>query len=144
EVMRRNEVITRSDDQLREDILAIRSVMRECVSQSIEREGVLPGGLQVRRRARAWHERLLREAPAHEASHWQEWVNLIGLAVNEENASGGQIVTAPTNGAAGIVPAVLYFLEHFVPEVAEASDKVRDEVVARFFLTAAAIGVLFK
>lgn len=144
DIMRRNELARRTDREIREGVLGIRAAMWECVEHSLTREGVLPGGLNVRRRARAWHERVMREAPDHEASHWQEWVNLIALAVNEENASGGRVVTAPTNGAAGIVPAVLYYLENFVDEVASASAEARDDAVVRFFLTAAAIGVLFK
>jgi len=144
EVMRGNELARRTGQELADGVAGIRAAMRESVQHSLTREGVLPGGLEVRRRARTWHERLLREAPDHEMSHWQEWVNLIALAVNEENASGGRIVTAPTNGAAGIIPAVLYYLEHFVPAVADGTPAERDAAVERFFLTAAAIGVLFK
>ncbi|MDF2506472.1 MAG: L-serine ammonia-lyase, partial [Microbacterium sp.] len=106
EVMRENERARRSDDDIRMGLRHIWDVMRSSVRSSTRREGVLPGGLMVRRRAGAWAERLAAEDPDHGHEHWQQRVNLIALAVNEENASGGRVVTAPTNGAAGIVPAV--------------------------------------
>jgi L-serine dehydratase len=139
-----NERASRSEAEIREGLLHIYSVMEECVAVSLRREGLLPGGLRVRRRAPDWHERLEKEDKDRDPKYWQEWVNLIALAVNEENASGGRVVTAPTNGAAGIIPAVLYYALHFAPGMERATQADRDEVVVKFLLTAAAIGVLYK
>ncbi|QCO99985.1 L-serine ammonia-lyase [Arthrobacter sp. 24S4-2] len=144
EVMRINEEDSRSEEEIREGLLHIYSVMEGCVDVSLKREGLLPGGLKVRRRAPDWHERLLKEDKDRDPKYWQEWVNLIALAVNEENASGGRVVTAPTNGAAGIIPAVLYYALHFAPGMDKATQQDRDDVVVKFLLTAAAIGVLYK
>ncbi|GAA1262891.1 L-serine ammonia-lyase [Arthrobacter pascens] len=144
EVMRINEEDSRSEEEIREGLLQIYSVMEGCVQVSLKREGLLPGGLKVRRRAPDWHERLLKEDKDRDPKYWQEWVNLIALAVNEENASGGRVVTAPTNGAAGIIPAVLYYALHFAPGMENATQEDRDDVVVKFLLTAAAIGVLYK
>ncbi|MBD1594423.1 L-serine ammonia-lyase, partial [Arthrobacter sp. S1_S22] len=142
--------------QIRAGLLHIYSVMEGCVATSLKREGVLPGGLKVRRRAPDWYDRLRKESarPAgdrqdgagefHDPKYWQEWVNLVALAVNEENASGGRVVTAPTNGAAGIIPAVLYYALHFAPGMESASQEDRDDVVVRFLLAAGAVGVLYK
>lgn len=142
-VMLRNELVHRSEAEVREGLLRIHSVMEECVQSSLKREGPLPGGLNVRRRAPGWFERLLQEDPDHAPEFWQQRVNLVALAVNEENASGGRIVTAPTNGAAGIIPAVLYYALHYgLPRDASAAD--RDDAVVRFLLAAGAVGVLFK
>jgi L-serine dehydratase len=144
EVMLVNERAARTEEEIRAGLLHIYSVMEGCVQVSLKREGLLPGGLKVRRRAPGWHERLLKEDPDRDPRYWQEWVNLIALAVNEENASGGRVVTAPTNGAAGIIPAVLYYALHFAPGMDQAAQQDRDDVVVRFLLTAAAIGVLYK
>ncbi|RAX47270.1 L-serine ammonia-lyase [Arthrobacter sp. AQ5-06] len=144
EVMFVNELASRSEAEIREGLLHIYSVMEECVATSLKREGLLPGGLKVRRRAPDWHERLEKEDKDRDAKYWQEWVNLIALAVNEENASGGRVVTAPTNGAAGIIPAVLYYALHFAPGMDKATQEDRDDVVVKFLLTAGAIGVLYK
>ncbi|WP_309106586.1 L-serine ammonia-lyase [Arthrobacter sp.] len=144
EVMLVNERESRSEEEIREGLLHIYSVMESCVAVSLKREGLLPGGLKVRRRAPDWHERLMKEDKDRDPKYWQEWVNLIALAVNEENASGGRVVTAPTNGAAGIIPAVLYYALHFAPGMEEATQSDRDDVVVRFLLTAAAVGVLYK
>ncbi|MGM9473849.1 L-serine ammonia-lyase [Pseudarthrobacter sp. YS3] len=144
EVMFVNERASRSEEEIREGLLHIYSVMEECVQVSLKREGLLPGGLKVRRRAPDWHERLEKEDKDRDPKYWQEWVNLIALAVNEENASGGRVVTAPTNGAAGIIPAVLYYALHFAPGMDKATQEDRDDVVVKFLLTAAAIGVLYK
>ena len=111
--------------------------MQECVDNGCTRGGVLPGGLKVRRRAPALLQTLTADTGVTDPLRAMEWVNLYALAVNEENASGGRIVTAPTNGAAGIVPAVLHYYAQFVP----GAD---DDGVVRFLLTAAAIGILFK
>jgi L-serine dehydratase len=144
EVMLVNERAARTEEEIRAGLLHIYSVMEGCVQVSLKREGLLPGGLKVRRRAPGWHERLLKEDPDRDPRYWQEWVNLIALAVNEENASGGRVVTAPTNGAAGIIPAVLYYALHFAPGMDQAAQQDRDDVVVKFLLTAAAIGVLYK
>ncbi|UKA54641.1 L-serine ammonia-lyase [Arthrobacter sp. FW305-BF8] len=149
DVMRVNEEDSRTEYEIREGLLHIYSVMEGCVEVSLKREGLLPGGLKVRRRAPDWHERLLKEGRDHggdyrDPKYWQEWVNLIALAVNEENASGGRVVTAPTNGAAGIIPAVLYYALHFAPGMDKASQEDRDDVVVKFLLTAGAVGVLYK
>jgi L-serine dehydratase len=144
EVMLVNERVSRSEEEISEGLLHIYSVMESCVAVSLKREGLLPGGLKVRRRAPDWHERLMKEDKDRDPKYWQEWVNLIALAVNEENASGGRVVTAPTNGAAGIIPAVLYYALHFAPGMEGATQSDRDDVVVRFLLTAAAVGVLYK
>jgi len=149
EIMMVNEQASRTEEEIREGLLHIYSVMEECVKVSLKREGLLPGGLKVRRRAPDWHERLLKETLGEDPDYrdpkyWQEWVNLIALAVNEENASGGRVVTAPTNGAAGIIPAVLYYALHFAPVMENATQADRDDVVVRFLLAAGAVGVLYK
>jgi len=154
DVMRINEEDSRTPEEIREGLLHIWSVMEECVATSLKREGVLPGGLKVRRRAPDWYERLKKESSRpdgegqdedfYDQKYWQEWVNLIALAVNEENASGGRVVTAPTNGAAGIIPAVLFYALHFAPGMENASQEDRDDVVVRFLLAAGAVGVLYK
>jgi L-serine dehydratase len=144
QVMLVNERAARTGADIRDGLLHIYSVMEGCVEASLKREGLLPGGLKVRRRAPDWHERLLKEDTDRDPKYWQEWVNLIALAVNEENASGGRVVTAPTNGAAGIIPAVLYYALHFAPGMDHATQEDRDDVVVRFLLTAGAIGVLYK
>ncbi|MBD1543838.1 L-serine ammonia-lyase [Arthrobacter sp. IA7] len=144
DVMLVNERASRSEEDIREGLLHIYSVMEGCVEVSLKREGLLPGGLKVRRRAPDWHERLLKEDKDRDPKYWQEWVNLIALAVNEENASGGRVVTAPTNGAAGIIPAVLYYALHFAPGMDQATQEDRDDVVVKFLLTAGAVGVLYK
>ena len=144
QVMLVNERAARTGAEIRDGLLHIYSVMEGCVEVSLKREGLLPGGLKVRRRAPGWHERLLKEDPDRDPKYWQEWVNLIALAVNEENASGGRVVTAPTNGAAGIIPAVLYYALHFAPGMENAGQADRDETIVRFLLTAAAVGVLYK
>jgi len=144
DVMRINERASRSEQEIRDGLLHIYSVMEGCVESSLKREGLLPGGLKVRRRAPDWHARLLKEDQDRSPEYWQEWVNLVALAVNEENASGGRVVTAPTNGAAGIIPAVLYYALHFAPGMDQASQADRDDVVVKFLLAAGAIGVLYK
>lgn len=149
DVMRVNEEEARTAEEIRAGLLHIYAVMEGCVETSLKREGLLPGGLNVRRRAPDWHERLLKETPGQDPDYrdpkyWQEWVNLIALAVNEENASGGRVVTAPTNGAAGIIPAVLYYALHFAPGMDQATQADRDETIVKFLLAAGAVGVLYK
>ncbi|MER5418566.1 L-serine ammonia-lyase [Streptosporangium roseum] len=127
----------RSEQEIREQLLNLWQVMAECVRRGTAKEGVLPGGLKVRRRAHQLYRRLQSESPEKDPLQAMDWVSLYALAVNEENAAGGRIVTAPTNGAAGIIPAVLTYYDRFTP-------KSDDEGVVRFLLTAGAIGVLFK
>jgi iron-sulfur-dependent L-serine dehydratase single chain form len=126
----------RSPAEIRTRLLELWQVMRESVARGCTREGMLPGGLKVRRRAHHLHTKLVAETGA-DPLHALDWVTLFALAVNEENAAGGRIVTAPTNGAAGIVPAVLHYYERFVPGAS-------DEGVVRFLLTAGAMGVIIK
>ena len=138
DVMLANELSWRTEQQLRAELLHIWAVMRECVHHGCTRtEKLLPGGLKVPRRA----PKLLADLEANpddtDPMRAMDWVNLFALAVNEENASGGRIVTAPTNGAAGIVPAVLHYYDRFIP----GADH---DGVVRFLLTAAAVGILFK
>ncbi|MDI6527029.1 L-serine ammonia-lyase [Pseudomonas otitidis] len=140
ELMMANERAWRSDEAIRSGLLRLWAAMRECVENGLRHEGVLPGGLNVRRRAARLHRSLLDLGKPNvigSTMSAMEWVNLYALAVNEENAAGGRMVTAPTNGAAGIVPAVLHYYMRFNPE---ASD---DDVVA-YFLGAAAVGILCK
>lgn len=144
DIMLVNEKASRSEEEIREGLLHIWSVMEGCVESSLKREGILPGGLKVRRRAPDWHERLLKEDKDRDPKYWQEWVNLIALAVNEENASGGRVVTAPTNGAAGIIPAVLYYALNYAPGMDKATQEDKDDVVVKFLLAAGAVGVLYK
>jgi L-serine dehydratase len=136
-VMMANETARRPEAEVRAGLLAIWQVMQECVQRGCAAGGVLPGGLKVRRRARPLHQHLLEAGDTSDPLYAMEWVTLYALAVNEENAAGGRVVTAPTNGAAGIIPAVLHYYTTFVPG---ASD---DGVIA-FLLTAAAVGVLYK
>lgn len=137
EVMLANERSWRSEADVRAGLLEIWRVMRECVQRGCERDGVLPGGLKVRRRAAELRRGLVADAGTPDPLHAMDWVTLFALAVNEENAAGGRVVTAPTNGAAGIIPAVLHYYARFVPGAS-------DDGVVRFLLTAGAIGVLFK
>ncbi|MFG1920232.1 L-serine ammonia-lyase [Micromonospora sp. NPDC048898] len=137
EVMLANERSWRSEADIRAGLLEIWRVMRECVQRGCERDGVLPGGLKVRRRAAELRRGLEADAGTPDPLHAMDWVTLFALAVNEENAAGGRVVTAPTNGAAGIIPAVLHYYSRFVPDA-------DDDGVVRFLLAAGAIGVLFK
>ncbi|MFJ5272181.1 L-serine ammonia-lyase [Streptomyces sp. NPDC088358] len=134
-LMLENERAWRTEEEIREGLLAIWRVMQACVSRGMSREGILPGGLRVRRRA-AMSARQLR-AEGDPLAHAMEWITLYAMAVNEENAAGGRVVTAPTNGAAGIIPAVLHYYINFVPGADE-------DGVVRFLLAAGAIGMLFK
>ncbi|MBD8042559.1 L-serine ammonia-lyase [Arthrobacter sp. Sa2BUA2] len=143
-VMLANELVSRSEEEVRSGLLHIRDVMEDCKNSAIARTGLLPGGLKVRRRAPQWHTRLRQEDPNRDPRFWQEWVNLVALAVNEENASGGRVVTAPTNGAAGIIPAVLFYATHYAPGMDTATPEQKDDAVVRFLLAAGAVGVLYK
>ena len=139
EVMRRNERHWRSDEATRAGLLKIWQVMQDCVVRGCQTEGILPGGFKVKRRAAKLHRDLTAnpEQALRDPLQVMDWVNLYALAVNEENAAGGRVVTAPTNGAAGIVPAVLHYYTRFFHGASE--DGVID-----FLLTAAAIGILYK
>ncbi|MEU1476372.1 L-serine ammonia-lyase [Streptomyces sp. NPDC005760] len=134
-LMLENERAWRTEDEIRAGLLEIWRVMQSCVSRGMAQEGILPGGLRVRRRA-AMTARQLR-AEGDPLAHSMEWITLYAMAVNEENAAGGRVVTAPTNGAAGIIPAVLHYFMNFVPGADE-------DGVVRFLLAAGAIGMLFK
>src|SRR6266542_1597147 len=138
DVMLANEKTVRPEADIRAGLLRIWGVMQECVRRGIATSGVLPG-LGVKRRASEMHHRLVEseEASAGDPLAVMDWVNLFALAVNEENAAGGRIVTAPTNGAAGIIPAVLHYYVRYVPDAS-------DDGIVRFLLTAGAIGVLYK
>ncbi|MFY8207439.1 MAG: L-serine ammonia-lyase [Arenimonas sp.] len=139
ELMWANERVWRSDAQIGEELDAIWNAMQHCLERGTRMSGILPGGLKVARRAPNMLQELLArpEAAMRDPLTVLDWVNLYALAVNEENAAGGRVVTAPTNGAAGIIPAVLHYFERFCPN---ASPKgIRD-----FLLTAAAIGILYK
>ena len=142
-LMKENELAWRSEEVICDKLLQIWKVMRECVERGCRCEGILPGGLKVRRRAAPMHRRLIAEAETESGLNSRlDWVNLWALAVNEENAAGGRVVTAPTNGAAGIIPAVLHYLHRFC--LSDPSQAVHDDATIRFLLTSAAIGILFK
>jgi len=140
DIVRANERTWRTDAEIHDGLLAIWQAMRECVQSGIAADGVLPGGLKVRRRAHGFHRDLVKRAEepgARDLLDPMDWVTVYALAVNEENAAGGRVVTAPTNGAAGIIPAVLHYYVNFVP----GAD---DEGVVRFLLTAAGIAMIIK
>jgi L-serine dehydratase len=139
QIMRRNERHWRSDEEIDAGLLHIWQVMQDCVVRGSRTDGVLPGGFKVRRRAADLHRQLSSnpEAALRDPLQVLDWVNLYALAVNEENAAGGRVVTAPTNGAAGIVPAVLHYYARFVAGATPAG-------IIDFLLTAAAIGILYK
>ncbi len=134
-----NEMVWRSEDEIRGALLKIWGVMQDCVRRGCATDGTLPGGLKVERRAPDMYRSLVGnpEAGLRDPLTAMDWVNLYALAVNEENAAGGRVVTAPTNGAAGIIPAVLHYYYRFVPGSS-------DDGVVRFLLTAGAIGLLYK
>ncbi|MFP3517247.1 L-serine ammonia-lyase [Pseudomonas sp. SIMBA_077] len=139
QVMLANESAWRPETETRSGLLHIWQVMQDCVSAGCRNEGILPGGLKVKRRAAALYRQLCShpEAALRDALSVLDWVNLYALAVNEENANGGRVVTAPTNGAAGIIPAVLHYYMRFI-------GGANEDGVVRFLLTAAAIGMLYK
>jgi L-serine dehydratase len=151
EVVMENELVWRSESETRAGLLKIWSVMKECMYRGCHTQGVLPGGLNVKRRAADLNKRLLRQQEYSDYEGWIEairsgghdfkyildWVSCFALAVNEENASFGRVVTAPTNGAAGVIPAVLQYLVVF-------NDGNREDKILQFMLTAAEIGSIFK
>ncbi|HWF65940.1 MAG TPA: L-serine ammonia-lyase [Acidobacteriaceae bacterium] len=131
-----NESALRPVEEVRAGIQRIWNVMQTCTARGLETEGTLPGGLNVRRRAPEMHTKLLARKSADPLAG-MDWLTLYAIAVNEENAAGGRVVTAPTNGAAGAIPAVAHYYRNFIAEA-------NDEGLFRFFLTAAAIGALYK
>ena len=137
DVMLANETAWRTEDEVRAGLLRIWAVMQECVQNGYTHRGTLPGGLKVPRRAPELYEKLCGQHYDMDPLRVMDWVDLFALAVNEENAAGGRVVTAPTNGAAGVLPAVLHYYERFVPGASE-------DGVVRFLLCAGAIGVLYK
>ena len=139
QIMRRNERHWRTDAEIDAGLMRIWQVMQDCVRRGCRTGGVLPGGFKVKRRAKALLQSLSSnpEAALKDPLQVLDWVNLYALAVNEENAAGGRVVTAPTNGAAGIIPAVLHYYSRFVAGSNDAG-------VMDFLLTAAAIGILYK
>jgi L-serine dehydratase len=139
QLMMENEKIWRSESEIRDGLLVIWKAMKDCVNRGLRSPGILPGGLKVARRAPAMAAELRDqpEAALRDPLTILDWVNLYALAVNEENAAGGSVVTAPTNGAAGIVPAVLHYYDRFIA-------KSNDQGIVEFLLTAGAIGILYK
>ncbi len=139
QLMWENEKSWRPEEEIRTGLMRIWDVMQECVRAGISKQGIMPGGLKVRRRAADLYRALINrpEASLRDPLTVMDWVNLYALAVNEQNATGGRVVTAPTNGAAGIIPAVLHYYTRFVWSAS-------DEGVRRFLLTASAIGILYK
>jgi len=137
-LMMENEKSWRSEREIRDGLLHIWSTMKMCIERGCHREGILPGGMKVKRRAAGLYKQLRsEEVERGQPLGAMDWVNLYALAVNEENAAGGRVVTAPTNGAAGIIPAVLQYYLNFC-------NGVGDDGVVNFLLTAGAIGILYK
>ena len=139
EIMLANEQAWHSEADVRARLLGIWQVMQDCVPRGMTSDGILPGGMKVRRRAAELYQKLAMrpESSLQDPLSVMDWVNAYAIAVNEENAAGGRVVTAPTNGAAGIIPAVLHYYTRFVPGA-------NDDGVVRFLLTAGAIGTLYK
>jgi L-serine dehydratase len=139
ELMLANELTYRTEEQINDGMLHLADIMRECIDKGCATDGILPGGLNVKRRAYSLHQKLLAKGRPSSKDHTDsmEWLNLYAIAVNEENAAGGRIVTAPTNGAAGVIPAVLHYYLTFYPQA-----KREDAII--FLLTAGAIGILYK
>jgi len=139
QVMLANECVRRPEAEVRAGLLKIWSVMIECIQNGCSTAGVLPGGLKVRRRAADLYQRLMADGAGdpNDPLIAMDWVTLWALAVNEENASGGRVVTAPTNGAAGIIPAVLHYAVKYVP----GTD---DDAIADFLLVAGALGAIYQ
>jgi len=136
DIMMANEQVWRGEDEIRAGLMKIWDAMETCMERGFRQGGVLPGGLKVQRRAPRLYQALTAQADQDDPLSTLDWVNLFALAVNEENAAGGRVVTAPTNGAAGIIPAVIQYYRRFV----RGAD---DEGTIEFLLTAAAIGILY-
>jgi L-serine dehydratase len=137
EIMMANEETWRSQPDTFAFVDSVRAAMKACIERGFLQEGILPGGLMVRRRAKSLHEKLLARGPRTDPSHIFEWVSLYALSVNEENAAGSRVVTAPTNGAAGVLPAVLKYYEVLTSNATLEGSR-------NFLMTAAAIGLLYK
>lgn len=139
QLMMENEKTWRSEEEIRQGILKIWHVMQGCIQRGCTQEGILPGGLNVRRRAASMMKQLeeKRARGEHAPAELMEWVSAWALAVNEENAAGGRVVTAPTNGSAGVIPAILQYYTQFYPQA-------DDEGIITFFLVSGAIGILYK
>lgn len=136
QIMMENEKTWRSEQEVKAGLLKIWDVMKQCVERGCAQEGILPGGLNVKRRARGLYTALTKPHKAHPAEV-MEWVSLWALAVNEENAAGGRVVTAPTNGAAGVIPSVMHYYMRF-------TEDPTDEGIVTFMLVAGAMGILYK
>lgn len=136
QLMMANEKVMRDEKSIREGLMHIWQTMEQCIDNGIKTEGILPGGLNVKRRAPGLYRALSNESETDPMGA-MDWVNLYALAVNEENAAGGRVVTAPTNGAAGIIPAVMKYADSFIRPLS-------DDDVINFLLTSAAIGILYK
>jgi L-serine dehydratase len=139
DIMMENEKVWRDEEEIRTGLLRIWKVMKTCVNNGCRNEGILPGGMKVKRRAAELYRKLSTRPNISYKDPLTslDWVNLYALAVNEENAAGGRVVTAPTNGAAGIIPAVMHYYQYFYPNA-------DDDGIVRFLLTAGAIGILYK
>jgi L-serine dehydratase len=140
QMMLKNEAVWQSESAVKQGLLHIWNIMQQCVQNGCQNEGVLPGGLNIKRRAPELYRQLSAAPstpPPLDPLRLMDWVNLFAIAVNEENAAGGRVVTAPTNGAAGILPAVLHYYTRFCPGAT-------DDRVVDFLLTAGAIGILYK
>jgi L-serine dehydratase len=137
DLMWANEAAWRPREETAAFLDAVRAAMLKCIDRGCQNEGILPGGLKVVRRAKHLYENLLARGPRTDPSNVFEWVSLYALAVNEENAAGGRVVTAPTNGAAGVLPAVLKYYEVFVPGSTREGSR-------QLLMTASAIGFLYK
>lgn len=141
DLMMANERVWREEEEIKEGLWRIWEIMQACVQRGCQQEGILPGGLNVRRRAAGIYRHLQQQEKRHDElrdpAEIMDWVSLWALAVNEENAAGGRVVTAPTNGAAGVIPAVLHYYQKFVRNASK-------EGIVTFLLTAGAIGILYK
>jgi L-serine dehydratase len=139
DLMMANECSLRSETEVKQGLKRIANIMQECIEKGCEHSGILPGGLNVKRRAANLYQKLqVKGKPnSHQHTDSMEWLNLYAIAVNEENAAGGRVVTAPTNGAAGIIPAVLHYYLTFYPQHNE-------DAAVDFLLIAGAIGILYK
>lgn len=137
EIVMENEKALRSEPQVRKGIMKIWDAMNTCMERGFVKEGILPGGLEVKRRAPDLYRQLTSSGNVNDPTEFMDWVSLYALSVNEENAAGGRVVTAPTNGAAGVIPAVIRYYLDFTPNPTE-------EGIIQFMLTAAAMGVLYK
>lgn len=137
DVMMVNEKTWRSEEEIHHGVMNIWSVMKACIERGCVQEGVLPGGLNVRRRAAGLQRSLNDTSRKKNPAEIMEWVSLWALAVNEENAAGGKVVTAPTNGSAGVIPAVMQYYEKMI-------EGASDKGILTFMLTAGAIGILYK